>query len=162
MSSDDWRSRLKELMADFGQRQGEAKARANAEGSKFDRTASAKAWQVELVNNGLAAPGWPKSVGGLELSLEDQLDYYRMTSAAGMPAHPCQTAFIVAPVLIKVGTDQQRITQETLKLLNDEAHYASMAQARNPYGDGLAAKRIVAQLRKFLGLAYDEIAPFAG
>jgi alkylation response protein AidB-like acyl-CoA dehydrogenase len=108
MSSDDWRSRLKELMADFGQRQGEAKARANAEGSKFDRTASAKAWQVELVNNGLAAPGWPKSVGGLELSLEDQLDYYRMTSAAGMPAHPCQTAFIVAPVLIKVGTDQQR------------------------------------------------------
>lgn len=95
-------------MADFGRRQAEARAEAKAAGVKFDRTASAKAWQAELVDNALAGPGWPKSAGGLELSLEDQLDYYRMTTAAGMPAHPCQMAFIVAPVLIKVGTDQQR------------------------------------------------------
>jgi alkylation response protein AidB-like acyl-CoA dehydrogenase len=108
MTSVDWRNRLQTLMADFARRQADAKVRAKADGVKFDRTASAKAWQDDLVDNGLAGPGWPKSVGGLELSLEDQLDYYRMTTAAGMPAHPCQTSFIVAPVLIKFGTDNQR------------------------------------------------------
>jgi acyl-CoA dehydrogenase len=108
MSSDDWRQHLRELMADFGRRQAEAKAKAKADGVKFDRTNAARAWQAELVDNGLAGPGWPKSVGGLELSLEDQLDYYRMTSAAGMPAHPCQMSFILAPVLIKFGTERQR------------------------------------------------------
>ena len=80
MSSDDWRQRLQNLIADFSQRRGRGKA---AEGTKFDRIAVARAWQAELVDNGLAGPGWPKSAGGLELSLEDQLDYYRMTTAAG-------------------------------------------------------------------------------
>jgi alkylation response protein AidB-like acyl-CoA dehydrogenase len=108
MSSDAWRPRLEQLMAEFGRRQAEAKAKAKAEGVKFDRVGAAKAWQGELVDHGLAGPGWPKAVGGLELPLEDQLDYYRMTTAAGMPAHPCQTSFIVAPVLIKFGTEQQR------------------------------------------------------
>jgi len=106
MSSGTWRQRLRELMADFARRQSEATAKAN--GIKVDRVAVARAWQAELVDNGLAGPGWPKSAGGLELSLEDQLDYYRMTSAAGMPAHPCQISFIVAPVLIKFGTPQQQ------------------------------------------------------
>ena len=108
MSSDDWRQRLQELMADFIRRQSEAKAKARAEQSKVDRTAVARAWQAELVDNCLAGPGWPKTAGGLELSLEDQLDYYRMTSAAGVPAHPCQVSFIVAPVLIKYGSAEQQ------------------------------------------------------
>jgi acyl-CoA dehydrogenase len=108
MSSVDWRQRLPDLMSDFGRHQAREKAKAKAEGIKLDRIAVARAWQAELVDNGLAGPGWPKSAGGLELSLEDQLDYYRMISAAGVPAHPCQTSFIVAPVLIKSGTPQQK------------------------------------------------------
>jgi acyl-CoA dehydrogenase len=95
-------------MEDFGRQQGEAKAKAKAEGVKVDRMAVARSWQAQLVDNDLAGPGWPKSAGGLELSLEDQLDYYRMTTTAGMPAHPCQTSFILASVLIKFGTLQQR------------------------------------------------------
>ncbi len=108
MSPDDWRQRLQNLMAEFGRHQAEAKTKAKSEGVKVDRIAVAKAWQAELVDNELAGPGWPKAAGGLELSLADQLDYYRMTSAAGMPAHPCQTSFIVAPVLIKFGTPEQQ------------------------------------------------------
>jgi acyl-CoA dehydrogenase len=108
MSTDDWRGRLQHVMADFVRRQSDAKAKAKAESVKVDRIAMAREWQGVLVDNDLAAPGWPKAVGGLELSLEDQLDYYRMTAAAGVPAHPCQTAFIVAPVLIKFGTPEQR------------------------------------------------------
>lgn len=108
MSPDDWRQRLQQLMTEFGRRQAEAKVKATAQGVKIDRIAVARAWQAELVDNNLAGPGWPKSAGGMELPLEDQLDYYRMTSAAGVPAHPCQLSFIVAPVLIKFGTPQQR------------------------------------------------------
>src|ERR1700730_10848907 len=101
MSSADWRSRLQRLLAERRRNQA-------CEPAKPDRIEAARTWHAKLVDNGLAGPGWPKSAGGLELSLEDQLDYYRMTSAAGGPAHPCQKSFIVAPVLIKVGTPQQK------------------------------------------------------
>ena len=42
-----------------------------------------------------------------------------------------------------VGTDPDRIVEETEQLLHDPVAYARMAQARNPYGDGHAAERIV-------------------
>jgi UDP-N-acetylglucosamine 2-epimerase (non-hydrolysing) len=42
-----------------------------------------------------------------------------------------------------VGTNRKRIVQEADCLLRDEAAYAAMAQAINPYGDGRAAARTV-------------------
>ena len=42
-----------------------------------------------------------------------------------------------------VGTDQSKIEQNVAELLNIPASYSQMSQAQNPYGDGLAAKRIV-------------------
>ncbi len=42
-----------------------------------------------------------------------------------------------------VGTDEEKIVSETLRLLNDPQAYEQMAQAVNPYGDGHAAERIV-------------------
>jgi UDP-N-acetylglucosamine 2-epimerase (non-hydrolysing) len=45
-----------------------------------------------------------------------------------------------------VGTDRARIVAEASRLLDDRAEYARMAQARNPFGDGHAAERIVASL----------------
>jgi len=47
-----------------------------------------------------------------------------------------------AGTVILVGTSRERIVGETARLLTDHNHYARMAQAINPYGDGLAAKRI--------------------
>jgi len=41
-----------------------------------------------------------------------------------------------------IGTDADRIVEETERLLGDPVAYARMAQARNPYGDGHAAERI--------------------
>ncbi len=104
MQSNDWRVPLERLLAEFGRRQREA-AKAEA---KPNRIETARAWHAELVDNNLAAPGWPNAVGGLELSLEDQLDYYRMTTAAGAPSHPCPLSFILAPTLIQHGTQQQK------------------------------------------------------
>jgi UDP-N-acetylglucosamine 2-epimerase (non-hydrolysing) len=42
-----------------------------------------------------------------------------------------------------VGTSPERIVSEAQRLLDDPATHAAMAQSINPYGDGLAAKRIV-------------------
>jgi UDP-N-acetylglucosamine 2-epimerase (non-hydrolysing) len=49
-----------------------------------------------------------------------------------------------------VGTDTQKIVEQTLILLNDAGIYAEMSQAHNPYGDGQACQRIVKQLIKEL------------
>jgi UDP-N-acetylglucosamine 2-epimerase (non-hydrolysing) len=42
-----------------------------------------------------------------------------------------------------VGTDPAQIVGQTEKILHDFVQYSQMAQARNPYGDGHAAARIV-------------------
>jgi UDP-N-acetylglucosamine 2-epimerase (non-hydrolysing) len=41
-----------------------------------------------------------------------------------------------------VGTDPARIVAETVALLENEDAYLAMARAHNPYGDGLASRRI--------------------
>ncbi|HEY3248532.1 MAG TPA: UDP-N-acetylglucosamine 2-epimerase (non-hydrolyzing) [bacterium] len=54
---------------------------------------------------------------------------------------------IVAGTLRLVGTSRGRIVEETRRLLTDHAAYEAMAHAKNPYGDGRAAERIVQALR---------------
>ena len=53
---------------------------------------------------------------------------------------------IEAGTLKLVGTETDRIVQETTRLLDDPSAYAEMARAANPYGDGHAAERIVSAL----------------
>ncbi len=42
-----------------------------------------------------------------------------------------------------VGTDYDKIVNEVSALLNEPKHYDAMSKAVNPYGDGMACKRIV-------------------
>jgi UDP-N-acetylglucosamine 2-epimerase (non-hydrolysing) len=42
-----------------------------------------------------------------------------------------------------VGTNYDLIVSETSRLLDDQEYYNSMAEANNPYGDGLACERII-------------------
>lgn len=51
-----------------------------------------------------------------------------------------------AGTLKLVGTDTAHIVREATRLLEDEAEYAKMSKASNPFGDGHAAERIVAAL----------------
>lgn len=51
-----------------------------------------------------------------------------------------------------IGTDYARIVGEVSELIDDPEHYASMANAVNPYGDGRAAERTVAALEELFGL----------
>ncbi|MFC5437001.1 non-hydrolyzing UDP-N-acetylglucosamine 2-epimerase [Rhodanobacter umsongensis] len=49
-----------------------------------------------------------------------------------------------------VGTDQASIVAEASRLLDSDSAYSDMARGVSPYGDGLAAQRIVAVLRNAL------------
>jgi UDP-N-acetylglucosamine 2-epimerase (non-hydrolysing) len=49
---------------------------------------------------------------------------------------------VAAGTVRLVGTDRARIVAEATKLLDDPGSYAAMSTARNPYGDGNAARRI--------------------
>jgi UDP-N-acetylglucosamine 2-epimerase (non-hydrolysing) len=51
-----------------------------------------------------------------------------------------------------VGTDRERIVNEAERLLRDAEHYKSMAQVRNPYGDGQASGRIVQALDHYFSV----------
>ena len=57
-----------------------------------------------------------------------------------------------AGTVLLIGTDEERIVEEVTKLLTNEEHYNTMANAVNPYGDGLAAKRTVAAIAELLGV----------
>jgi UDP-N-acetylglucosamine 2-epimerase (non-hydrolysing) len=49
-----------------------------------------------------------------------------------------------------VGTNREKIFQEIKELLENPVSYQAMAQARNPYGDGQAAQRIVEIIEQVL------------
>lgn len=59
---------------------------------------------------------------------------------------------VSAGTVVLIGTDEERIYSEVSALLHDEAHYAAMANAVNPYGDGRAAERTVAAIAQLLGV----------
>jgi UDP-N-acetylglucosamine 2-epimerase (non-hydrolysing) len=50
---------------------------------------------------------------------------------------------VEAGTVLLVGTDKNKIVEETLKLLGDPKQYEKMSKLHNPYGDGNACKRIV-------------------
>lgn len=59
---------------------------------------------------------------------------------------------VAAGTVKLVGTSEATIYQEALQLLSDQEAYATMAQAKNPYGDGQASQRIVAAIEHYFGL----------
>ncbi|MGL4654453.1 MAG: non-hydrolyzing UDP-N-acetylglucosamine 2-epimerase [Sarcina sp.] len=59
-----------------------------------------------------------------------------------------------------VGTDKEMILKEATALLTDDAHYAMMSKAVNPYGDGKASERIVDAILKYYGKNDSEVEEF--
>jgi len=56
---------------------------------------------------------------------------------------------VAAGTAILTGPNAPAIVEHATRLLTDEASYRSMATARNPYGDGHAAERIVDRIRRY-------------
>lgn len=67
---------------------------------------------------------------------------------------------VTAGTVKLVGTDYAKVHDEMTKLLDDENYYRSMAEAVNPYGDGLASQRIVQKIRQIFGLSTDKLVEF--
>jgi len=51
-----------------------------------------------------------------------------------------------------VGSNKEKVFFETEKLLNNTKAYSDMAKATNPYGDGMASKRILYAVENYFGL----------
>jgi len=60
---------------------------------------------------------------------------------------------VLAGTVKLVGADTDMIVAEASKLLGDEAEYAKMSQAANPYGDGRASSRIIYSILHYFGMA---------
>ena len=56
---------------------------------------------------------------------------------------------IAAGTALLTGPNALSIVKHVTRLLTDEAAYRSMSTARNPYGDGYAAERIVERIRRY-------------
>lgn len=56
---------------------------------------------------------------------------------------------VAAGTLKLVGTEEDVIYNEFSRLLSDEAEYAAMSQASNPYGDGHASERVAEILENY-------------
>jgi len=50
---------------------------------------------------------------------------------------------VEAGTVLLVGTNEELIVSKTLELLNDNEKFEKMSKLHNPYGDGLASKKIV-------------------
>lgn len=54
---------------------------------------------------------------------------------------------IASGVVKLVGTDADKVREELTRLLQDQDYYQSMTTKKNPFGDGLASKRILKQAK---------------
>ena len=59
---------------------------------------------------------------------------------------------VCAGTLKLVGTEEDRIYEESKKLLMDDQEYRKMSNAVNPYGDGHASERIVQAIQTYFGV----------
>lgn len=57
---------------------------------------------------------------------------------------------VKAGVARLVGTDTKRIVAEVTMLLENKSEYEKMATVKNPYGDGIAAKKIIEGIQNYL------------
>mgnify|MGYP005794562385 FL=1 len=59
---------------------------------------------------------------------------------------------VEAGTLKLVGTESEKIKEEMEELLDNDAEYQRMAQAKNPYGDGKASERILDAIAYYFGV----------
>lgn len=69
---------------------------------------------------------------------------------------------IAAGTVLRVDPGREGVRQAVRRVMSDEALYKRMAGARNPYGDGHAAERIVGALAYVLGMGASRPGAFGG
>lgn len=67
---------------------------------------------------------------------------------------------VAAGTVHLIGTAEEHVYNETMRLLTDTGAYAAMAEAVNPYGDGRAAQRIIEAILYHAGHRHTPPEPF--
>ncbi|MCA6091782.1 UDP-N-acetylglucosamine 2-epimerase (non-hydrolyzing) [Streptomyces sp. SCA3-4] len=103
------------------------------------------------------------TLAGCDLVLTDSGGIQEEAPSLGKPALVLRTTTerpeaVDAGAARLVGTDPQTILDAAMQLLDDREEYERMATAGNPFGDGLATERIVAQLAEDFGADADAAA----
>lgn len=57
---------------------------------------------------------------------------------------------VEAGTVVLVGTDRNKIVEQTSKLIDDKEYYQKLSLAHNPYGDGKSCEKIIEFLKKHL------------
>lgn len=102
----------------------------------------------------LDAPAFYQLLAGSYLVLTDSGGIQEEAPSLGIPVLIVRETTerpegVVAGTLKLIGTQEDRVYSEIVRLLSDKAAYKQMAQAKNPYGDGQASERIVAELKSY-------------
>lgn len=110
-----------------------------------------------IITDPLPYNEFTKLMARAELVLTDSGGIQEEAPSLGKPvlvmrANTERPEAVSAGTVLLVGTDRQRIVDETKKLLDDKTAYEAMANAINPYGDGNAAKRAVAAIAQLVGV----------
>jgi UDP-N-acetylglucosamine 2-epimerase (non-hydrolysing) len=69
---------------------------------------------------------------------------------------------IAAGTVKLIGTEKDTINYVVNSLINNEEKYSQMASAINPYGDGLASRRIMEMILYYFGYSNEKIEEFIG
>ena len=109
-----------------------------------------------IVTEPLAYGGFARLMDRAHLILTDSGGVQEEAPSLGKPVlvmrDTTERPEAVAAGTVKlVGAAEDAIVAEVNKLLSDEAAYAAMANAVNPYGDGFAAERTVHAIAHYLG-----------
>src|ERR1019366_3658995 len=86
-------------------------------------------WNRTLADAGWAAPAWPKERGGKAASIDQQLAWLEVMSAAGAPGVVNVIGVSnIAPAIMAVGNDQQRARYLRPMLRGDEIWCQGMSE----------------------------------
>ena len=67
-----------------------------------------KPWSQKLGQRGWLAPQWPKTYGGMGMSVGKQIAFLEELDRAGVPRAPDMGIVMLGPLLINYGTEEQR------------------------------------------------------
>lgn len=103
-----------------------------------------EAWQRCLVSRGWGAPSWPVEFGGTGWSVIQRHLFDEVLSEEGAPGYPVFGMTMLAPVLMKFGTQQQRA--EILPAILNMDNFWCQGFSEPEAGSDLAALKTTARL----------------
>jgi alkylation response protein AidB-like acyl-CoA dehydrogenase len=112
---------------------------------RIPRWAESKDWYLTLASKGWLAPNWPREHGGMGLDAGKLLIYFSEIERAGIPRLYDMGLYMLGPVLIRHGTEEQK--QTYLPNILSGKHLWAQGYSEPEAGSDLANLRTTATLK---------------